>query len=83
MESRQIYRLDDSVIAQIVRILQIGLLTGTDVSDHMRLLVLEPKRDRAGHLALTPEYLEQDGKNIESLFDRLEDLMDKEEEEKN
>lgn len=78
METRQVYRLDDSVIAQIVRILQIGLLTGTDVSDHMRLLILEAKSDKVGHLSLTPEYLEQDGKNVDSLFDHLEELMKQE-----
>jgi hypothetical protein len=71
---RRIFRLDDSVIAQIVKLVQVGLMTGTDISDHFRLLVLEPS-EGAGTLVLTPEYMEKDAKDVEAMFDHLEDMM--------
>lgn len=72
---RRVYRLDDSVIAQIARLLQIAILSGTDITDHMRQLVLEPGEKR-GTLKLTKEYIEKDAKDIDSMFDHLEELMD-------
>ena len=69
------YRLDDSVIAQIARLLQVAILSGTDITDHMRQMVLEPGEKR-GVLKLTKEYLEKDAKDVDSMFDHLEELMD-------
>ena len=71
---RKVYRLDDSVIAQIVRIIQVGFLSGTDVSDHMRRLVVEPKTE-SNNLILTPEYCEHDAQEIDRLFTHLESMM--------
>jgi len=73
-EKRTIYKLDDSVIAKIVQIIQIGFLTGTDVVDHMRLILVEPKLSK---LVLTPEYIEQEGKNMDQMFDKLEEMISK------
>jgi len=78
---RKIYKFDDSVIAQIVRVIQLGFLTGTDVSDHMRQFRLEEGKD--GTLSLTPEYVEHDQKAIDTLFDDLEGLMAQEKKEQN
>ena len=75
MQTRTIYRLDDSVIAQIVKIIQVGMLTGTDVSDHMRQLRMEPFGSGDGSLVLTPEYVEKDKQDIEKQLDQLEELM--------
>lgn len=73
---RLVYRLDDSVLAKIVQLVQLAFLTGTDVSDHMRQLVIEPGKKK-GYLYLTPEYEKQDGKNIDKMFDDLDELMEK------
>lgn len=72
---RKVYRLDDAVIAQIVRIIQIGFLTGTDVADHMRQLVVE-QGPRLGILTLTPEYKEHHARDIDTMFEELEGLME-------
>jgi len=69
--SRIVYRLDDSVVMQVLRLMQIGLLTGTDVTDHFRMLALEPSAD-GEKLVLTPEYIEHDAAVIDKLFDDLE-----------
>lgn len=69
MNLRIVYRLDDSVIMQIVRLIQLGFLTGTDVVDHFRQIVLEPSTERAGNLVLTPEYLEKEARDVQRLLD--------------
>ena len=33
--------LDDTAIAQIVKLIQMALLTGTDIVDHLRMMQLE------------------------------------------
>jgi hypothetical protein len=70
--TRTIYRLDDAVVMQLLRLMQIGLLTGTDVVDHFRMLALEPSANDAEKLVLTPEYMEHDAVVIDKLFDDLE-----------
>ena len=47
------FKLDDNVIAHIARILQISMLTGTDIIDHMRMIRLSSKDDV---LVLQEEY---------------------------
>jgi hypothetical protein len=73
-ETRTVFKLDDSVIAQIVRILQIGILTGTDVSDHMRELILEPSAGGSS-LVLTPEYVNKHQRDLDSMFSHLEKMI--------
>ena len=70
------YRVGDDVIAQVARILQLSLLTGTDVVDHMRNLKLEEHED--GVLGLTDEYIKYEKVMIESLMDDLSKNLDKE-----
>tara|TARA_B100000131_G_scaffold305153_1_gene330852 strand:- start:373 stop:594 length:222 start_codon:yes stop_codon:yes gene_type:complete len=47
------FRLDDNVIAHIARILQVSMLTGTDIIDHMRMIRLSCKDE---NLVLQEEY---------------------------
>jgi len=62
--SNQVYRLSDSTISQIVQLIQLGILTGTDISDQMRTLrvVLGD-----GVVNPDPDYLETFRNNIEKL----------------
>jgi len=46
-------RLDDNVIAHIARILQVSMLTGTDIIDHMRMIRLVCNDEK---LTLQEEY---------------------------
>ena len=64
-------KLNDSVIAHFVRLLQLGLLTGTDIVDHFRMvrLVLEE-----GELFLNKEYEETQEGNIDRMLKEVSEL---------
>lgn len=79
---RKIYKLDDSVLAQIVRLVQLGFATNSDVTDHMRQLRLEESVSQNGNLVLTPEYIKYDKSVIEKLLDGAE-LLQAQQEAKN
>ncbi len=64
---RKVYRLSDNVIAQIAKILQLAIITQTDVTDFMRQIVLEPSTEDENVLKLTPEYEKADAENVEKL----------------
>ena len=62
-------RLDDSVIAHIAKLVQIAILTGTDVVDHMRMVRLS---DSDSVLFLDPEYQESADENIKKMLEHAE-----------
>ena len=64
------YKLSDSAIAQIAKLLQVALLTGTDVVDNLRTMELTVAEDL---LEPTPEFLEQNEKNVRSMLGELEE----------
>ena len=70
---RKIFKLNDDVLSQIARLLQLAIVTQTDIVDNLRQLRLEEKT--GGGLSLTPEYLEHDKQVVDSLFDTLEQRM--------
>lgn len=59
----QVYKLSDSTIAQIVQLVQLGILTGTDVSDQMRTMRVVVDAEN-GAVAPDPEYLETFNENL-------------------
>lgn len=63
--------LSDNVIAQLVRLLQLAILTGTDISDNLRMLRLV---ENDGALDLDPEYLENFEENLGRMQDEAETL---------
>ena len=64
--SNQSYKLSDSTISQIVQLIQLGILTGTDVSDQMRVMrVVLDKENNA--VVPDPEYLENFNQNLERM----------------
>jgi len=64
-------KLSDEVIGEIARLLQIAILTGTDVVDNLRLIQL---KENDGNLFLTDEYAEISESNIEKLQKVAEEL---------
>lgn len=64
------YKLDDTTIMQIVRLLQMGLLTGTDVADQLR--TLELTTTESGTLVPSPEYTETFDENLNKLVELAE-----------
>ena len=64
-------KLSDGSIAQLVRLLQLAILTGTDVSDNFRTIQFVAE-DNVLHL--DPEYVENFEKNIEKMESDVENL---------
>lgn len=65
-------KLSDNAISQIVRLLQVAFLTGTDISDNLRTLQLV---NDEGFLEVDPEYLVQFENSLEKLNNEAIDAM--------
>ena len=59
-------KLNDEVIAHIAKILQMALITGTDIVDHLRMMMLD---EEEGYLFLNKEYVENNEANIQKMID--------------
>ncbi len=68
-------RLDDSVIGHIAQLVQIAILTGTDVVDHMRMVRLA---DSDNVLYLDPAYQELADNNIKKMLETAETFAEEE-----
>lgn len=73
------YKFSNEVLAGIVQLVQLALLTETDISDHLRLLEVEPTLSTPdappAALALTPACREQLQKNVDDLNRRASELI--------
>lgn len=69
-------KLDDSVIAHVAKLIQLAILTGTDIVDHMRMIRLE---DNDNALFLNAEYEENSTQNIQAMLEQIEALSFSEE----
>ena len=67
-------KLSDQVIAEISRLLQVALLTGTDVVDNLRLIEVEIDEDYSNNVILTDEYVKKAETNIEKMVAVAENL---------
>jgi len=68
------FRLDDNVLRRIVQIMQEGMLTGTDVADHMRMIRLQSSEDDADILVLTEDYTELVSGQHETMLQEAKDI---------
>ena len=57
--------LSDSTIAHVAQLVQLAMLTGTDVVDHMRMMTLV---DVDGSLDLDPDYEQRSEDNIQRMI---------------
>ena len=74
---KKTYKLSDTSIAQIVKLIQMGILTGTDVVDQLRTFELCVSNDK---LTPTPEFLENFEKNVNKMIQEIpENSIDNEE----
>ncbi len=64
--SEQTYKLSDSTISQIVQLIQLGILTGTDITDQMRIMRVVVDQD-AQAICPDPDYLEDFNSNLERM----------------
>jgi len=61
-------RLTDEAIGAIARLVQIAIITGTDIVDNLRTMQLVNIGD--GRLAPSPEFLNAFNRNIESMLEQ-------------
>lgn len=61
----QVYKLSDRSIAQIVRLIQLGILTGTDVTDQLRTFELCVGSENK--MEPSPDFLESFEENLKSM----------------
>ena len=62
-------KFSDELIADVARTLQIAILTGTDIVDHLRTFEVE---DESGLIKLTKDSKERIEREIEEMAKRIE-----------
>lgn len=71
------YKLSDNVIANIIQLLQLSMMTGTDISDQFRTISLRPSDLAEGKLDLSPEYAQAHEDMISGLMTEAKELSEK------
>jgi hypothetical protein len=64
-------KFSDSLIADIARIIQIAILTGTDIVDHLRSIEVE---DTNGNVNLTKESKDRLDKEIDQMLNVVSEM---------
>ena len=70
MSESHTYKLSDTAISQVAKLLQIAMLTGTDIVDNLRMLELEVVDDT---LEPSAEFLERLDENVSNMMKELEE----------
>lgn len=73
--NRKLYKIDDNVIGMVRELVQLSLLTGTNIIDHLRAVVLEVHTEDPRFVTLCPEYVEGYNRMVESLNKQAEEQM--------
>ncbi len=66
------YKLADSTIAHIAQLLQLAIVTGTDITDHFRMIRMEPSELVPEELTLTKQYSDQAEENLTKLVEEAQ-----------
>jgi len=69
------FSLADAVLHRTVQLLQLAMMTGTDVADHLRALRLRPRAVEGTVLELTPECDAAFEAGLRQLQDRADELI--------
>tara|TARA_Y100000310_G_C20351898_1_gene654762 strand:- start:425 stop:658 length:234 start_codon:yes stop_codon:yes gene_type:complete len=72
------YKLSDEVISQIAKLVQLAIITGTDIVDNLRTIEVEPSEKEGKFLNLTSEYRTICENNLEKLLEEVSALSDQE-----
>jgi len=66
----QNYKFTDETISHIAKLLQMAILTGTDIIDNLRSVILVSNKD--GMLMIDPDHSENFNKNVQSMLDEAD-----------
>ena len=68
------YSLSNEVIAHIAKLLQMAILSGTDVVDHIRMIRLNISDEDSESLIMTDEYREMSEGQVQKMLENIEAL---------
>ena len=68
--SKEVLQLDDSVVGHVAKILQMALITGTDIIDHMRMIRLSSKDSK---LFLEEDYQQTFDVSLDSMLKNVQE----------
>ena len=71
------YKIDDNVIAHIARLLQVSMLTGNDIVDHIRMI--RQKSGEDANLILDNDYADVCDVSLDSMIENANERNSKEE----
>ena len=63
-------KLNDEVIGHIARLVQMAILTGTDIVDNLRMMRLQ---EEEGELFLEDEYAKNASNNLEKMLEKVKE----------
>lgn len=70
--TKKYYKVSDELIGMVRELVQLALLTGTNIVDHMRTLVVEESELDKRFITVSPEYVESYNVMVEKLQDEAE-----------
>tara|TARA_R110001583_G_scaffold177123_1_gene332119 strand:+ start:435 stop:683 length:249 start_codon:yes stop_codon:yes gene_type:complete len=76
MEDQTSYSLSDDVIAHVAQLLQLAILTGTDIVDNLRMIRLTQLGEGLETLCLDPEYKQNSENNVEKMMAEVENYKE-------
>ena len=80
VETNNIQKLDDSVVSHVAKLLQVALLTGTDIVDHMRMIRLKTHTQDNTVLVLEDEYRSIFDNSLETMVKNADQAIQEESE---
>jgi|TARA_R110001592_G_scaffold104836_4_gene294951 hypothetical protein len=76
MNDQTSYSLSDDVIAHVAQLLQLAILTGTDIVDNLRMIRLTQLGEGLSTLRLDPEYKQNSESNVEKMMSEVENYKE-------
>lgn len=70
----QEFKLENEVLAHIAQVLQLAILTGTDITEQLSLMRLSPSSLDPSKLSLSTTYVKDASENIDKLIEKAEKL---------
>lgn len=76
------FKLSDEVIGQVGKLVQLAIITGTDVIDHLRMIRVTSSEADSSVMVLTPEYRDISESQVTQLLEEASQIQDAEEDER-
>lgn len=76
------FKLADEVIGHVGKLVQLAIITGTDIIDHLRMIRVTSSEVDSSVMVLTPEYREISEGQVTQLLEEASQLQDAEEDER-